>query len=134
MKKINKGVLGMDKKLGLSFLTFFGIVGTTFAEGGQPAGGGSLISALVWMVLLVAIFYFLLLRPQQKQKKQHQEFLASLKKGDKVITSGGIIGEIKSIDDDVVTLKVSEGTLIKVLKQSITSFYQETKEESKDSK
>ncbi len=85
------------------------------------------------MVLLVAIFYFLLLRPQQKQKKQHQEFIKSLKKGDKVITSGGIIGEIKSIEDDVATLKVSEGTLIKVLKQSITSYYQGQKEEAKES-
>jgi preprotein translocase subunit YajC len=123
----------MKNKMSFSFLAILGTLGLSFAEGGQPAGGGSLISALVWMVLLVAIFYFLLLRPQQKQKKQHQEFIDSLKKGDKVITSGGIIGEIKSIDDDVVTLKVSEGTLIKVLKQSITSYYQQTKEESKES-
>ncbi len=121
----------MGKTVGFSFLTVLVVFGLSFAEGGQQPGGG-LISALIWMVLLVAIFYFLLLRPQQKQKKQHQEFLASLKKGDKVITSGGIIGEIKSIEDDVVTLKVSEGTLIKVLKQSITSFYGEQKEESKE--
>ncbi len=123
----------MGKGINLSFLTVLGIVSLSFAQGGQPAGGGGLISAIIWMVLLVAIFYFLLLRPQQKQKKQHQEFLSNLKKGDKVVTSGGIIGEIKSIDDDVVTLKVSEGTLIKVLKPSITSYYQETKEESKES-
>ncbi len=123
----------MEKIINLSFLSIFGIVGISFAQGGQPAGGGGLISAIIWMVLLVAIFYFLLLRPQQKQKKQHQEFIESLKKGDKVITSGGIIGEIKSIEDDVVTLKVSEGTLIKVLKQSITSYYQGQKEEAKES-
>ncbi len=123
----------MGRIFSFSLIMAVGIAGKSFAEGTQPAGGG-LISAVIWMVLLVAIFYFLLLRPQQKQKKQHQEFLASLKKGDKVITSGGIIGEIKSIDDDVVTLKVSEGTLIKVLKQSITGFYnQESKEEAKES-
>ncbi|NPA52368.1 MAG: preprotein translocase subunit YajC [Aquificae bacterium] len=92
-------------------------------EGAQGAGG--LISAVIWMVLLVAIFYFLLYRPQQKQKKQHEEFLKNLKKGDKVITAGGIIGEIKAIEDDVVHLKVAEGTIIKVLKQSLTGYYHE---------
>ncbi len=81
------------------------------------------------MVLLIAIFYFLLYRPQQKQRQKHQEFLNSLKKGDKVVTAGGLIGEIKSIGDDVVTLKLSEGTIVKVLKTSITSYYNEEKKE-----
>ncbi|HIE59096.1 MAG TPA: preprotein translocase subunit YajC [Persephonella sp.] len=94
----------------------------------QGGGAEQLISAIIWMVLLIAIFYFLLYRPQQQQRKKHQEFLNSLKKGDKVITSGGIIGEIKSIEDNVVSLKVSEGTIIKVLKQSISSYFEEKKE------
>jgi len=75
---------------------------------GDPVGG--LISAIIWMVLLIAIFYFLLYRPQQQQRKKHEEFLKNLKKGEKVITSGGIIGEIKSIDEKTVSLKISEGT------------------------
>lgn len=95
----------------------------------MEGGSGSLISAVIWMVLLIAIFYFLLYRPQQKQRQKHQEFLNSLKKGDKVVTAGGLIGEIKSIGDDVVTLKLSEGTIVKVLKTSITSYYNEEKKE-----
>ncbi|ACO03211.1 MAG TPA: preprotein translocase subunit YajC [Persephonella sp.] len=95
---------------------------------GDPVGG--LISAIIWMVLLIAIFYFLLYRPQQQQRKKHEEFLKNLKKGEKVITSGGIIGEIKSIDEKTVSLKISEGTIIKVLKTAISTYYQE--EEKKD--
>jgi preprotein translocase, YajC subunit len=57
---------------------------------------GGLISAIVWMVLFVGIFYFLILRPQQQQRKNMKSFKES-KKGDKVITTGGIIGEIKTL-------------------------------------
>ncbi|WP_456402204.1 preprotein translocase subunit YajC [Persephonella sp.] len=95
---------------------------------GDPMGG--LISAIIWMILLIAIFYFLLYRPQQQQRKRHEEFLRNLKKGDKVITSGGLIGEIKSIEDKTVSLKVSEGTIVKMLKNAVSSYYQE--EEKKD--
>jgi len=98
----------------------------------QGGGAEQLISAIIWMVLLIGIFYFLLYRPQQQQRKKHEEFLKSLKKGDKVITSGGIIGEIKSIEDDIVHLKVAEGTVVKVLKQAITSYFQKDREEGQD--
>jgi preprotein translocase subunit YajC len=94
---------------------------------GDPVGG--LISAIIWMVLLIAIFYFLLYRPQQQQRKKHEEFLKNLKKGEKVITSGGIIGEIKAIDEKTVSLKVAEGTVIKVLKTAVSTYYQEEKKD-----
>ncbi|MBK3333174.1 preprotein translocase subunit YajC [Persephonella atlantica] len=90
----------------------------------------SIIGAVLWMVILIAIFYFLLYRPQQQQRKKHQEFINSLKKGDKVVTSGGIIGEIKAIDEKTVTLKVSEGTMIKVLKTAVSAPFEEV--EKKD--
>jgi len=90
---------------------------------GDPMG--VLISTILWMVLFVGIFYFLIIRPQQQQRKKHEEFLKNLKKGDKVITTGGIIGEIKNIEEKTVSLKVCEGCIIKVLKPSIASYYQE---------
>ena len=97
----------------------------------QGGGVEQIVSALIWMAILLGIFYFLLYRPQQQQRKKHEEFINSLKKGDKVVTSGGIIGEIKSVGDKTVSLKVSEGTIIKVLKQAIASYYQdEDKKES----
>ena len=88
-------------------------------------GGEQILSAIIWMVLLIAIFYFLLYRPQQQQRKKHEEFLKGLKKGDKVITTGGIVGEIKSIEDNIVSLKICEGCIAKVLKPSITSYHEE---------
>ncbi len=97
-------------------------------SGGDPTV--NLITTLGWMILLFAIFYFLIIRPQQKQRKKHEEFLKNLKKGQFVITSGGIIGEIKGISDDTVNLKIADGTIIKVLKVAISGEY-ENKEKNK---
>jgi preprotein translocase subunit YajC len=91
---------------------------------------GGLISAIIWMVMLIGIFYFLLYRPQQQQRKKHEEFLKNLKKGEKVITTGGIIGEVKQIDEKTITLKVCETCSIKVLKPSVAAYY--TEEENSD--
>ncbi|GAB6072820.1 hypothetical protein JCM14244_11970 [Venenivibrio stagnispumantis] len=88
-------------------------------------GAESLISAVVWMVMLIGIFYFLIYRPQQQQRKKHEEFLKNLKKGDKVVTSGGIIGEVKAVDEKTVTLKLCEGCLVKFVKVAIANYYQE---------
>ncbi len=90
--------------------------------GGDPTV--SFITTLGWMILLFAIFYFLIIRPQQKQRKKHEEFLKNLKKGQVVITSGGIVGEIKGISEDTVNLKVADGTIIKVLKVAISGEYE----------
>lgn len=100
--------------------------------GGDPTV--SFITTIGWMILLFAIFYFLIIRPQQKQRKKHEEFIKNLKKGQVVVTSGGIIGEIKGISEDTVNLKVSEGTIIKVLKVAISGEYQEKNKEKKESK
>ncbi len=88
-------------------------------------GGEQIVSAVIWMVLLIAIFYFLLYRPQQQQRKKHEEFLKNLKKGDKVVTSGGLIGEIKSVEENTVSLKVCEGCIVKIVKPSVASYYEE---------
>ena len=97
--------------------------------GGDPVV--SFIANIGFLILLFVIFYFLLIRPQQQQRKKHEEFLKNLKKGQTVVTAGGIIGEIKGISDDTVSLKVADGTIIKVLKVSISGEYEnkEKKEE-----
>ena len=89
-----------------------------------PGGGGSFTPFLLQMALIFAIFYFLVMRPQQKQRKQHQQNLRELKKGDEVVTSGGIIAEVihikESIKDgapvttmeDRITIKSGESRLI----------------------
>lgn len=71
-------------------------------------GGGGAASSLFILVAFIAIFYFLLIRPQRKQQKAHEEMVASLKRGDRVVTLGGIVGQIVHLDEDRVTVKTGD--------------------------
>lgn len=78
-------------------------------------GSSNLISSLLPLVVLFAIFYFLVIRPQQKQVKKHKEMLTALKKGDKIITNGGLICEVVKPEDDFIKVKLNdEGTMVKI--------------------
>lgn len=77
-----------------------------------PSGG--LSSLLVLFLPMFAIMYLLVFRPQQKQRKQHQEMIAGLKTGDKVLTSGGVYGTINGLDGDTVILKISSEPQVKI--------------------
>ena len=88
--------------------------------GGAPGGEqGSAFGALIPLILMFAIFYFLLIRPQQKKNKQHREMIASLKKGDRVVSVGGLHGVITAINDDVVTMEIAPKVRVKVSRNSI---------------
>lgn len=76
-------------------------------------------SGILWMVVIFAIFYFILIRPQQQQQKKRREMLGELKKGDRVVTIGGIHGLIKEIREDVVTLRVADNVNIKFARGGI---------------
>jgi len=99
------------------------MLGLAFAMGTPPggaAGGGqSALLNMVPLVLMFGIFYFLLIRPQQKRAKEHRALLDALKKGDQVVTAGGIHGKVSSIDEAVVTMEVATGVNIKVDKGHI---------------
>lgn len=86
------------------------------AQGEQGAG----ISIFIPLILMFLIFYFLLIRPQQKKVKQHKEMIASLRKGDKVVTAGGIHGTITAVSDNTVTVEIAPKVRIKVQKGSIS--------------
>lgn len=90
-------------------------------EGGQPGGLGAILTTFMPLILIFLIFYFLLIRPQAKKAKEHKEMLDKLKKGDKVVTQGGIYGLIDSIDTNTVTLKVAENTKMKFSRSAIAS-------------
>lgn len=97
-------------------------VGTAWAMGGGASGGGQQSSTLVTLLPLVAmfaIFYFLLIRPQQKKAKAHKEMLANLRKGDKVVTSGGIFGVITGIDEQVVVVEIAPQVKVKVSRGNV---------------
>ncbi|HPR64568.1 MAG TPA: preprotein translocase subunit YajC [Thermoanaerobaculia bacterium] len=72
------------------------------------------------LILILLVFYFILIRPMQKKQKQHQVFLKNLKKGDRVITSGGLYGVVQSVDDQTVSLKLSEQVKVKVALSAIS--------------
>ena len=77
------------------------------------------IQTLIFLVLMVAVFYFLLIRPERKRRQQHQELVGSLKRGDKVITMGGLCGLIKKVDKDRIWLEVEDGMTLKVVRDCV---------------
>jgi preprotein translocase subunit YajC len=88
----------------------------------MPTGGGggdSGMTAFIPLILMFAIFYFLLIRPQQKKAKQHKTLLSSLRKGDRIVTSGGLHGLITGVADDVVTMEVAPKIRVKVSRGSV---------------
>ncbi len=85
----------------------------------QAAPQGGNWSGMIMIVLLIAIFYFLMIRPQQKKQKQIRQFREGLKKGDNVITAGGIMGKIKDIREAYIILEISDGVSIRIDKGSV---------------
>ncbi len=83
------------------------------------AMSGGLTTNLLFFAALFAIMYFVLIRPQQQQQKQLQLMLGSLKKGDDVVTTGGLVGKIFAVADKTVTLEVASGVKVRVLKSAI---------------
>ncbi len=81
---------------------------------------GSLLASLLPLIVLFGIFYFLIIRPQQKQAKQHREMLESLKKGDKVITTGGLYCEVLKTEEDFIKAKLNEDTIVKISREFIS--------------
>lgn len=88
-------------------------------------GGGSGLAALIPLILIFVIFYFLLIRPQQKRMKEHRKLLDSLKRGDRVITAGGLYGTIVNIEGNVVTLELAEKVRVKVNRNYISGIAKE---------
>jgi preprotein translocase subunit YajC len=95
-----------------------------FTPSGQQGGGG--MSVFIFQIaLFVGIFYFLLIRPQRAQQKKHQALLASLQRGDQIVTSGGVIGEVVHIKDNEVTIKSAESRLV-IARSSVSSITNRT--------
>lgn len=99
-------------------MTTHALFSLLFTPSGQQGPGMSVF--LIQIGLFVAIFYFLLIRPQRQQQKRHRELLASLQKGDQVVTSGGIVGEVIHLKDTEVTLRTGESRLV-VLRSSVAN-------------
>jgi len=103
------------------------------AAGGQGQGG---FGAFVPLILMFVIFYFLLIRPQQKKSKEHKSMIESLKKGDRIITSGGLHGRITGISDNTLTVEIADKVRVKVNRGNVSGLMQATTQAAaqKDSK
>ena len=101
--------------------------GLAFADTGAAGGAGGVGGMMATMqqaiplVLMFAIFYFLLIRPQQKKAKEHKALLERIKKGDSVITAGGVHGKVVSVEDGIVGLEIATGVVIKINKSHIAA-------------
>lgn len=96
-----------------------------FAQAGAAPAKPGIAEMLFPLVIIMVVFYFLVARPQQKKLKEQQNFLTSLKRGDSVLTTSGIFGEITGLTDLFVTLQISENTKIKILKSQIARLAKE---------
>ncbi len=90
---------------------------------------GNPFSGFIPLILIFFIFYFLLIRPQQKREKEHKKMLAELKKGDYIITTGGIYGTITNVKPETVELKIDDNTKIQLLKNAVAQVVNPTTQE-----
>jgi preprotein translocase subunit YajC len=122
MSRIMKKVfMPLAKSLLLIPFMIAGTTDTIFAMAGPPGGGAgesqgpaAMFSSFLPLILIFVIFYFLLIRPQSKKAKEHKQLLENLKKGDKIMTNGGIYGLIEDIDGETLTLKIGVGSDLKI--------------------
>jgi len=97
-------------------MSFF--ISDAMAEGAAASGSGW--EGLIPLVLLFLVFYFLLIRPQQKKVKEHKALVSALKKGDEVVTYGGLGGKVRDINDSFCDVEIAENVIVKIERQNIS--------------
>jgi len=114
--------------------TFLTLAWAQDAGGGSSAapsaGSGGMIASFLPFVLIFVVFYFLLILPQQRKQKKHKALLEALKKGDRVLTTGGLLGTVAAVNKNVVTVQVAENVRVKVRREYISELQEEPEEAS----
>jgi preprotein translocase subunit YajC len=99
----------------MSFIT------PAFAQAAPAAGGGSFLIQLLPFVMILGIMYFLIIRPQQNRLKEHKNMIASIKRGDTIVTSGGIVGKVvRVIGDAELQVEIAEGVRVRVVRSTVS--------------
>lgn len=91
------------------------------AADAPAASGGDPIMTFLFFGVMILFFWFFLIRPQQKRQKEHQQLLSNLGKGDEVVTTGGVLGRVREVGDQFVTLEIAQGVEIRVQKQAVSA-------------
>ena len=98
-----------------------------FAQAAGGAGAGSAFASFIPLILIFAIMYFLLIRPQQKKMKEHKAMVEALRRGDQVLTQGGIIGKVTKVQEDgTIEVEIADGVKVKVLRHTIAQVMNKT--------
>ena len=113
---------------------FFSLLMATPPSGGEAPSGLQSIMGFLPLIAIVGIFYFLILRPQNKKQKETQKMLAALKKGDKIVTIGGIHGTIQTVRENTVIIRVDDNTKLEFSRSAISSVEVSGKEDKDEKK
>ena len=98
-----------------------------FAQAAGGAGAGSAFASFIPLILIFAIMYFLLIRPQQKKMKEHKAMVEALRRGDQVLTSGGIVGKVTKVQEDgLIEVEIADNVKVKVLRHTISQVMNKT--------
>ncbi len=98
------------------------LISPAYAQAAGAPGGGDMLMSFLPLILIFVVFYFLLIRPQQRKAKTHREMIQNLKRGDQVITSGGILGKVTRVDanDIMLTVEIAKDVQVKVARSTIS--------------
>ena len=107
------------------------IINFAYAQAAGAGGGQGLLVQLLPLILIFVVFYFLLIRPQQKRVKQHKEMVNSLKVGSLVVTSGGIVGKVIKLNDDIfITVNISDNVDVKIKRATIVELLENSNQKN----
>ena len=96
------------------------LITPAFAQG-SLFGGADMITSLLPLILIVVIMYFLVLRPQQQRAKQHRDMVKALRRGDSVVTNGGLVGKVtKVVDDDQIEVEIADGVRVRQMRSMVS--------------
>ncbi|MGQ9368430.1 preprotein translocase subunit YajC [Azospirillum sp. A39] len=95
-------------------------VSTAYAQTAAPGGGADMFMSMLPLVLIFVVFYFLLIRPQQRKMKEHKSMLDAVRRGDRIVTGGGIIGTVTKVGpEDELTVEIAENVRVRVLRSTV---------------
>jgi preprotein translocase subunit YajC len=110
-------------------------ISPAYAQAAGDAGGASGLEAMFPLILIFVVFYFLLIRPQQKKAKEHKAMLEAVRRGDKVVTGGGILGTVTKVSDDQeITVEIADGVKVRVQRGLLAAVLSKTEPVKEDKK
>jgi preprotein translocase subunit YajC len=96
------------------------LISTAYAQSAGGVPGGDMLIQIAPLVLIFVVFYFLLIRPQQRKLKEHRDMVAAVRRGDVVVTAGGIIGKVAKVDDQELTIEIADGVRVRIVRSTVS--------------